>query len=438
MICKKCNSKIEVPAKFCVYCGAPLEEVESTTTITPVEPVVTQPIESGVVQQNNAVGQVVVQPIETSAASETTINTVEPVVIPSNEPSGAEPTINPVGSTLVQPVEVNVETKPVEVNVTESSNQSTGVEVANETVTNVGVSANDVEKTKKKKNNTWIIVVLVILVLGLGGYLVYDKVITKDVKEEVKEDSSKQKSKDFDLVEAKKIVDKYISNHWQRENMFEGSITEEDKIVLAINYTESTKINYNCEEAFPNINMPEGDDYFIIETDNFWGACVDNSAGDDHYYDLVHTYDEVNKTYKELFGNGQELPKKMVSLYTYRYAYSEKYNAYITLSCECGGAFPPRSYYDVIKAVEKDNTLEVFINYVNFEYDEERKNYHVRNRQDMGVTIETIMDITDEQRKQLYDKVIKELDEDEIKTYKFTFKKSDTGYYLESIVNEVY
>ena len=173
MICKKCNSKIEVPAKFCVYCGAPLEEVESTATINPVESVVTPPMES-------------------SVAPETSINAIEPEVSQPIEISAVESTINPIDSTVVQPVEVNVETKPVEVNVTEFSNQSTGVGVANEIVASVGDSTSNVEKTKSKKNNTWIIVVLVILVLGLGGYLVYDKVIDKIGKEEVKEESDKK------------------------------------------------------------------------------------------------------------------------------------------------------------------------------------------------------------------------------------------------------
>ena len=53
-----------------------------------------------------------------------------------------------------------------------------------------------------------VITILVILVLGLGGYLVYDKVIDKDVNEEVQEES-----KEFDLAEAKKQLKKrYLDN----------------------------------------------------------------------------------------------------------------------------------------------------------------------------------------------------------------------------------
>ena len=277
-----------------------------------------------------------------------------------------------------------------------------------------------------------VITVLAILVLGLGGYLVYDKVIDKDVNEEVKEENGKQESKDFDLVEAKKLIDKYISQTWFREESLEGALTESKKIVMAINSTKSKEIDYTYKEAFPDGKLEN--EQFLVEINNSISATCYESKDDK---EIAYTYDDVNKTYKELFGEEQDLPKTKISEYTYRYAYSEKYDAYLSLSCECGVAYPTTTYYDIIQAIEVGDNLEVYLNYVKFEYDESSNNYYIRKRYDIGVTAEDIFDVTDEQRKQLYNRAIKE-DLYETQKYKFTFKKNDSGYYLESIVNEVY
>lgn len=277
-----------------------------------------------------------------------------------------------------------------------------------------------------------IITILSILVLGLGGYLVYDKALDKDVKEEVKEESSKQESKNFDLAEAKKLVDKYTLDFLFWENMFQGTMSEDDKIYLAIKYTESTNIDYTCSEAFPGSKFENGS--YVFTQDNSKGTCYDNNE-----YGEEYTYDSLNKVYKELFGNNKEIPKKMISgVVCSKYAYSEKYDAYINVSGGCGGAYYQSSYYDVFSANETSDTLEIIINYVEFRFNEYDKKYYVSQNTNINVSVDDPHDVTDEQIKNLYDRAIKELDEDEIPKYKFTFKKSDTGYYLDSIIKEVY
>ena len=230
MICKKCGSNVELPAKFCVYCGALLDGGEIVQV--PVDqPAVLNQVNQSI--QPNVVNTPVENPTTLNSLGPTVEQPVEQTTVlnPINQPIDQPTVLNPVAPTIVQPVEVNVATKPENVNFTESSNQSIGLNVTNEPVANVVRSANDVEKTKKKKNNTWIIVVLVILVLGLGGYLIYDKVIDKIGKEEVKEESDKQN----EIIEQKEYT--YESIKGLYKNTTETTMNVDDeKINLVASY----------------------------------------------------------------------------------------------------------------------------------------------------------------------------------------------------------
>lgn len=232
------------------------------------------------------------------------------------------------------------------------------------------------------------------------------------------------------MVEAKKLVDKYTSYFLFWENMFENGMTESDKIYLAIENTNPSNIDFICSEAFPQATKTEYGE-FILEKDNFYGACFDN---EDSIY-KIYSYDSLNKTYKQLFGNEKDLPKQLVSVVWSRYAYSEKYNAYIELSCECGGAPYPTSYYDVASAIEKKDTLEVLVNYVTFSFNEYNKTYYSKLNSNINISIDDPHDLTTEQIENLYNKSV---NADSILEYKFNFKKSESGYYLDSIIKQTY
>lgn len=79
------------------------------------------------------------------------------------------------------------------------------------------------------KKNIFIII-LAILVLGLGGYLVYDKVIDKDVKGEVKEESGKQN----EIIEQKEYT--YESVKGLYKNTTETTINVDGEINLVARY----------------------------------------------------------------------------------------------------------------------------------------------------------------------------------------------------------
>ena len=149
-----------------------------------------------------------------------------------------------------------------------------------------------------------IITVLAILVLSLGGYLVYDKVIVKNAEEPIKE-NNKVEENAYDLVKTKELVDKYMPNFMFWEEMLENNLSDEDKIYLAIVNTTPSNMDYVCSEAFSNV-QPNEYGNVIVETDNFYGVCFNDKS--------IYTYDSINKTYKELYGNEKDVPKQLVSV----------------------------------------------------------------------------------------------------------------------------
>ena len=56
-----------------------------------------------------------------------------------------------------------------------------------------------------------VIIILSILVLGLGGYLVYDKVLSSYNKEDVVEKQN-NKEMNYDIISAQFIMDSFLNN----------------------------------------------------------------------------------------------------------------------------------------------------------------------------------------------------------------------------------
>jgi len=277
----------------------------------------------------------------------------------------------------------------------------------------------------------FVITLLIILVLCLGGYLVYDKIIHNnddgDNTKEVLEDEKK-----YDLVEAKKLVDRYMSQDYMRyEILSDNYLSEEAKVKIAINNTKSTNTEYTCKEAFPEY-YSEGEAFVNDDTSGSVGVCTDNYESSE-----IYDYKNVNSTYKKLFGNKKDLPKIMIDYDIFGvYAYSKTYDAFVELSCACGDFYSVgSSYYEVNSANIVDSTLEVVINYINFNLNQNS----ICLEQDDSVCINTgkeyLSDISNEDIKKLYSNAETQ---NKISKYKLIFRQSDTGYYLDSISKLIY
>ena len=79
-------------------------------------------------------------------------------------------------------------------------------------------------KVKPKKKKPILLILLILIILGLSGYIIYDKVLTKETKktEETKKVKEEVKKEDLDEV-AKKLVNKidkyYVDFYDKKESM---------------------------------------------------------------------------------------------------------------------------------------------------------------------------------------------------------------------------
>ena len=262
-----------------------------------------------------------------------------------------------------------------------------------------------------------IILILSILVIGLGGYVIFDKVVEKKNGNGI---NSPVAEENFDLNSARVLINRYTKKNsgdflfWQ--SLFDaGQMSDSQKVYIAFDNTKVTWMTYNCETAFPQGNYVSESQYSVMENSN--GICYDG--------DKLQTYTDLSETYKELFGQDAVLPKTEVSVGFSRSKYSEKYDSYIGLSCECGGVSWQESYFDVVDAKLKGDNLEIFVKYAKFESDSDAM--YLTTDKTLKI-IGNHHDVTEEQLKDIYDKGI-----DTLPTYKFEFKKSDLGYYFNSM-----
>ena len=201
-----------------------------------------------------------------------------------------------------------------------------------------------------------IITVLSIAVIVLGGYLVYDKVIDKEEKNnnEIKTPESNE-SIDFDTVAAKKFIDELVD--LKVFNIFnqlsENGLTEENKLLIAIHKTSPQSI-YTCSDAF-DMNTSNNMEYRPTANDH-WG-CYSNQGISSYGYDLV------NEQYKKLFGSSDDAKK--VGIYiTTAYEYSSKIDSYVSLTPYFGPIINNSYYYNIESAKITDNKLSIEISYL--------------------------------------------------------------------------
>ena len=289
-----------------------------------------------------------------------------------------------------------------------------------------------------KKSVVVLIVILILLVLGMGGYLVYDKVLSKDeVKEErvEKKEEVKENEEEYDHALAKALVEKYLTRDpWYSKDEMEKGLTDDIKLYLAISNTKATNQYFECDKAF-DIEVLEGNQKMVKYNNNGIGTCYD--VKDIYNHDYYYTYDAVNSTYKNLFGDNQEVPKRLITLGIYRYGYSQNYNAYIWFSCECGGAPTINDYYNVVSAITKGDSLEITIGYLlvqdNGAYNEGTttiEKYVYNGTKEIYYLETTEHGLNDTQMESVYSKEI-----DYLPKYKLVFKKhtNSNNYYFVSM-----
>ena len=281
-----------------------------------------------------------------------------------------------------------------------------------------------------------VITILAVLVVGLGctlGYVLLNK-DNNAGKNSSNENNSSQKVEEskIDVAYARELVYKYAPigglGDSRRSTLLNEGLTEEAKLALAIDYATPTSINYTCEEAFPDATK-ENTGYRIVRG-KFNGVCYPDDPNSN--YRDQYSYDSVNASYKNLFGEELSAPKTDMGGLSYSvgiYAFSSKYDAYIEVSCECGGAESgsKKSYLEV-KQVKKDGEeLTVDMGYIfltSAEEPDDNSNYVGKiNGQEVNFN-----KIEVEDKEVFLSKYLDKLD-----TYRFEFTYKDKTYKLVSI-----
>jgi hypothetical protein len=151
----------------------------------------------------------------------------------------------------------------------------------------------------EKKNTLLIglVVVLSLLVVGLGGYVVYDKILNKDtVENENIEEANKEEKKIINLTDKEKIAINDLLN----KNSFKATMS-----VISYYYFDPEDYN-NYEKNQYNINLFETDQnrfIFTCNSESLGSTSIENS------FQLFADFDVVNERATKLFGENLDLSK---------------------------------------------------------------------------------------------------------------------------------
>lgn len=178
------------------------------------------------------------------------------------------------------------------------------------------------------------LVVLIGLAFGIGYYFNNNQktgsISKKDNKTKVE---NKEK---VNTDEAKSILKKYSIND-DIYFLTAGQFSDNYKVLLTIKKTEPKDENNICEKVNKN--------YDNTSTKDEWGNySINYLAGYDEVYcndeDKFYSYDDLEKTYQELFGKNAKLPNVNVvdNLREFEiFAYLKNPKGYVSLGNELGG-----------------------------------------------------------------------------------------------------
>jgi len=265
---------------------------------------------------------------------------------------------------------------------------------------------------EKERNNTGLIVavtVLTMLVLGLVGFIVYDKVINKTDEPNTEENNNSNGENDEVTNEDREVV---------------TSIGVNDKLVASLKYP--TKETVFDVWGYENV---KADEWSRAEKMNIAASEVSYKDVDyDPELDLVHikVYDAklVEQNFKAMFGpdvdyyNGDIGSSRCCAIDEY----DKNKNTY-SAECACGQGAPVT--YDYVtkkyKAEQSNDYLYVYEYVQVVIYDEiEEKTYLSNANYDKLTVVDN---------KNYESKVYALMDEGKVDTYKWTFKKQSDGKY---------
>ncbi len=275
----------------------------------------------------------------------------------------------------------------------------------------------------KKNSNIIIVILLAIIIAGLLGFIVYDKFIKKEPEENLPTEPVLENNENK-FEEERKLVNLYRYQDLDGSLFDKNKLDEETKIKIA--FMNSTSTEVDCKAIYENntaasyiIEKDEEDDsiigYEILDkNEKRLGFC---DIYEDNGISYSVKYEDLNKTYKLLFGSELNASKTDFGNITYE----SKNDLYILLSCRCGGVSGVVSVYDVISSSTKDNKLIVKVWYTNLSSEDDEK-YCSSDNKDLCFELEGIENNVTEYYKGKTNN---------LPTRTFTFVKENNNYVLE-------
>ena len=459
MKCKYCEKELMEGAKFCVYCGKPVE-VEEPKIIKPeqkeeiVQPSTTIADPFAILEQKK--NEIENQPTmpqmpEVPVAPKTESTPVQPELetkipsVPVKDPFEAldqnvaektVPEINPSGE--VTPVESEIQTQPLEQVKEEITNVTVKpkVEVQKETSSEPMSVQSEVTsqpeptpielpkepekqeiniETKIVKKNNPILIIIIFVLLAIiigGGIFVYTKYIapsnnksTSNTVTTNKEVTSK--IKDYDKLKAKELIDTYyFTDSSPSKNLFTEEITTSQKKSITVkNITDSEFQTITCEEI----------DNFSKDNDGVCRNTDDSSITTDG---KVISYDALNKKYKYLFGEKEEIEKQDFEVLLTTWKYDSAKDSFIVYN-KVGGfvSGPYFSTYGIQSAKVNGENLTIDVGYI-----------FLKPTDPVKIAGEEISFTETEIQKEGFEKEFLDKYLDKLDTYEFTFKYENDHY----------
>lgn len=308
------------------------------------------------------------------------------------------------------------------------------------------------EANGEKKNNALLFVIigfLVVVILVFVGLIATGALVYNNNKEEIKDDETVEKveDKEFKVTEDLKKdlglkVDKILTlvrtiNSEQTMNyvdygfnyaVFFRDLTDTEKQQITLKTLEFSNIDQSRYQEVPYVK-------------NTVATMVGNGGNrlKDNFGYL--TYDEVNKAYRNLFGEDLENPVETVGKCPTFY-YSKDTNEFYHMAAGCGGTSGPAS---VVSYKEKyvgiNDTIELYMNFGFVRLDDmNSKEATVYGNLDSLIREDGLFSYASVDKEvgkvainSMNEYKITEENKDIFTQYKFTFRKDKDNYYFEKV-----
>lgn len=285
-----------------------------------------------------------------------------------------------------------------------------------------------VEVEENKKNTGFIvaIIILAILVVGLVGYVVYDKMSNNNDKNQesgIEDVTNKENDNNSNIDDnsALGIADLIVKSYYDSsktlfDDVFSKGLDDNMKALIAIRNT--TGVSEDCDDLYKNSGVKKftgGEDYQIDYNGNEIGVCETNAE--------AYKYDDVNDSYKKLFGQSQNVAKNKIVMNLISYDFVN--DKFVKLQTYGGTDSRPISVYKVASAKLKDGILTVQVLYKRLELEIQDDGYlYYKEDKFNDSTLDNFIN-------NFADKYKSDMD-----TYEMVFKLESAHYILESVIKK--